>query len=193
MKKVICLFITILFFGIVVCSCSKEPQIKTTIIKVDLKEYSTIDELYDDADIIVKGTIIDISVDRLSNLVPLNDDELNSTNKNSNQCPCANMNAEFKSDKQITTIYKLKLDAVYKGDLVDEEIIEVKRVGGKLDNEELILEGAPELTNGENYIFFLNKYYRFTNLHQSIYKIVDGKSIKPVKSGFNIELNYFTK
>ena len=70
------------------------------------------------------------------------------------------------------TVYQVSVEKIYKGGWEDGTV-PVKVLGGELDGVSYVLEGAPTLQQGENYLFavevYPDSYPSLINLDQSVF------------------------
>ena len=78
------------------------------------------------------------------------------------------------------TVYQVSVQKIYKGGW-DDETVPVKVLGGELDGVSYILEGAPTLRQGENYLFavevYPDSYPSLINLDQSVFEMDSGVAV----------------
>lgn len=78
------------------------------------------------------------------------------------------------------TVYQVSVEKIYKGGW-DDETVPVKVLGGELDGVSYVLEGAPTLRQGENYLFavevYPDSYPSLINLDQSVFEMDSGVAV----------------
>lgn len=74
----------------------------------------------------------------------------------------------------------MSVEKIYKGGW-DDETVPVKVLGGELDGVSYVLEGAPTLRQGENYLFavevYPDSYPSLINLDQSVFEMDSGVAV----------------
>lgn len=56
------------------------------------------------------------------------------------------------------TIYKVQVIDSFKGDVVKDDVVEIKQFGGETKDTIYIEEGAPQISQNGEYIMFLESY-----------------------------------
>ena len=83
------------------------------------------------------------------------------------------------------TVYQVSVEKIYKGGW-DDETVPVKVLGGELDGVSYVLEGAPTLRQGENYLFavevYPDSYPSLINLDQSVFEMDSGVAVNRCKT-----------
>ncbi|MDE6420088.1 MAG: hypothetical protein K2K87_06135 [Lachnospiraceae bacterium] len=148
--------------GCVLGACGKnvsEPENEKTItmIHAEYPSYDTAQELVDEADLVFSGTIESVSYEMLD------------VRAESEKDSVADLDQSYSIPY---TIYKVKVDSIYKGSS-EESYISIKCPGGEAD--EYIVEGAAALQEGERYLLlikiFENTYPSLLNAEQSAYNM----------------------
>jgi len=146
MKKFLSI-ISLTTFILILGACEKNSNVpdiseveKSVMeISLDYPEYNTARELVDSSDLVVSGTVENITYEMLD----VRSKESKDSSTESEYIPY--------------TIYEIKIENVYKGDVKDD-IIYIKRPGGKFDHTEYILEGAPLIQEKKTYLFLVKTY-----------------------------------
>ncbi|MCG7376709.1 hypothetical protein MH215_06865 [Paenibacillus sp. ACRSA] len=147
------------------------PQAPITVIaSEDFPNYSSINDLSDRADTIIKGNVIQTRVEVLNDRVqaPEADQE------NAQKVTLEAGNEELAFDK-IYTIHTIQVAESYKGAFVAGDTLEVKQLGGQLNNTEIINDDHVSLIPTKDYVLFLETYEdtpaSLLNSIQSLYVI----------------------
>ena len=150
--------------GCVLGACGKnvtEPENEKmiTMIHAEYPSYNTAQELVDEADLVFSGTIESISYEMLD------------VRAESEKDSVADLDQSYGIPY---TIYKVKVDSIYKGSS-EERYISIKCLGGEADDNQYIVEGAVTLQEGERYLLlikiFENTYPSLMNAAQSAYNM----------------------
>ncbi len=174
MKKIllISVAVTLMLFLSACTDYGRDDTEKDVVIgQVDYPWYDSIDALYEKADLVIRGKILDSRVDWMSHVIEQTAEEesdpiLNPGRKN--------------DDKVITTIYTVEITAIYKGST--DKTTKVLQLGGETDTAIYIYEGTPEININKEYVMFLSKSTLYENAAwllnnvQAIYK-VEGKDL----------------
>lgn len=134
--------------GAIITTKTTEPM-KKIVISADYPKYDTLESLIDRADTIVKGKIIDFKYSELNITQEVNTDD-----------EYLNPDGEIDDSTTPYTIYMIEIEKTYKGEYTENDVIEVKQLGGISGNVEYILEESidPKLEKEHNYVFFLETY-----------------------------------
>lgn len=118
-------------------------------ISADYPKYDTLENLVDRADTIVKGKIIDFTYSNL-NITQ----EVDSDNE------YLNPGGEIDHSTTPYTVYTIEIEKAYKGDYAENDVIEIKQLGGIIGNIEYVLEDNidAKLEKEHKYVFFLETY-----------------------------------
>ena len=152
--------------------------------KVDYAWYDSTDALYEKADFVIKGKVLNSRVEWMSHVIEPTAEEKSD--------PILNPDGEIDDDKMITTIYTVEINVVYKGSL--GKTIEVLQLGGETDTATYSYEGAPEITINKEYILFLSESTLYENAGwllnnaQALYKVEGNDLIKLPQN--TLELTY---
>lgn len=165
--------------GCVLGACGKnvtEPgnEKMITMIQAEYPSYDTAQELVDEADLVFSGTIESVSYEMLD--VRAEGEKDSVTDLDQSHCIPY-------------TIYKVKVDSIYKGSS-DESYIRIKCPGGKADDNQYIVEGAVALQEGEQYLLliksFENTYPSLLNAAQSAYNMNEPDVLNGEESGITL-------
>lgn len=155
------------FLVLVTTACSStdhEVEPVTIVASADEPHYSSINTLSERADVIIKGKVIDTRVEEISHL-----SERDSSSTNEKLNPGGN----HESISRIYTVYTVEIEHAYKGNYDKGDTIEVKQLGGKIGNTTLVATEIVNITDENNYIFFLETYPKIPasllNSIQSLY------------------------
>lgn len=134
--------------GAIITTKTTEPMEKI-VISADYPKYDTLENLVNRADTIVKGKIIDFKYSELNITQEVNTDD-----------EYLNPGGEMDDSTTPYTIYMIEIEKAYKGKYTENDVIEVKQLGGISGNVEYILEESidPKLEKEHNYVFFLETY-----------------------------------
>lgn len=145
------------------------------------KSYSSIDELVDYSDLVIEGKVLNSRVE----ILDISMEPEDPTPENS---PGERVKAEY-----INTVSKVEVSKVYKGDVEEKQIIEVKQMGGETEYAILISEQSTYLEEGENVVLFLKTYNNspatLLNPTQAQYIIDDNKVVKLEENNLNLEID----
>ena len=167
---------------------NNESGKKTIYIYLDNPHYASIEELADNADLIVYGKVIGKTCDERSLLI----EEEGKTNSE-----------EPQNDKDIVTVSKIKVLDEFTGTL-NSSNISVIQLGGETDQKKVINKNSPNLKKGKRYVFFLKKSTKWDNTYwllnntQAVYVVdkekmsiksdVEGLSFDWLKNRYNDKL-----
>ena len=160
------------------------PENDINIGKIDYAWYDSIDALYEKADFVIKGKVLDSRVEWMSHVIEPTAEEKSD--------PILNPDGEIDDDKVITTIYTVEINVVYKGSV--GKTIEVLQLGGETDTAKYSYEGASEITINKEYILFLSESTLYENAAwllnnaQALYKVEGNDLIKLPQN--TLELTY---
>ncbi|WP_338543424.1 hypothetical protein [Paenibacillus tundrae] len=147
------------------------PQAPITVIaSEDFPNYPSINDLSDRADTIIKGNVIQTRVEALNDRVQASEAD----QENSQEVTLDAGNEELAFDK-IYTIHTIQVAESYKGAFVAGDTLEVKQLGGQLNNTEIINDDHVSLIPTKDYVLFLETYEdtpaSLLNSIQSLYVI----------------------
>lgn len=150
LKPIITILIcsAVVIFGIFFVTRNSETMEKVTI-SADYPKYDTLENLVDRADTIIKGKIIDFTYRNLNITQEVNSDD-----------EYLNPGGEIDDSTTPYTVYTIKIEKAYKGDYAENDVIEVKQLGGIIGNIEYALEDSidAKLEKEHKYVFFLETY-----------------------------------
>lgn len=165
--------------GCVLGACGKnvtEPENEKMIIMIhaEYPSYDTAQELVDEADLVFSGTIESVSYEMLD------------VRAESEKDSVADLDQSYSIPY---TIYKVKVDSIYKGSS-EESYISIKCPGGEADDNQYIVEGAAALQEGERYLLlikiFENTYPSLLNAEQSAYNMNEPNVISAEDGGITL-------
>ena len=142
----------------------------TVIASEDFPNYSSINDLSDRADTIIKGNVIQTRVEALN-------DRVQASEADQELAQSAELNACYDdpASAKIYTIHTIQVAESYKGTFAAGDTIEVKQLGGQLDNTEIINDDHVSLIPTKDYVLFLETYEdtpaSLLNSIQSLYVI----------------------
>lgn len=162
---------------------------EVVLMDASFPTYNNIDELANQADLIIEGKILKSSF-KLINIAEEpadpNDEKLNP-------------GGDISDSPAIPyTIYDVEVQKNYKGKAAEKEIIQVKQVGGEDQKHTFKVEDSEELKTNENYVMFLatfeNSPASLLNPVQGSYTVEDDGTIKGnEKNHIKIEMNNLLK
>lgn len=171
MKRTVFVISFFIFLFAIMAGCaasqpkSEQTEKESVLITADYPHYSSIEDLREKADLVVSGTVLTSHVEALNIKSILNDQDKN-----------ADPGGDLSSFEMVYTIYTLKIDKHYKGDAVPDDTIEIKILGGTLDNIVYKFEEAAKLEKNSKYILFLATYANSpASLLNPIQAIYEGK------------------
>lgn len=130
-----------------------------TSFSAEYPSYATANDLVETADLVFSGTVKGISYEDLDVRVGSGEDSATGISSSGN-IPY--------------TIYEIDVDTVYKG-TAEEDVVRIKVPGGEKDGKLYIADGAPKISEGEEYLFlaetYENTYPSLLNLSQSTYDL----------------------
>ena len=169
-KKILLYFLTFCMILVFTSGCAKTPN-KEVLIYTDYPEYDTVDHMEDAATVIIEGKIISEKVVKLDPSETLTDEQKND--------PKLNPGGETESLSFPYTIYMVEINTVYKGDVKEGNTIEIKQLGGTVDNVNYTEEDATKIQIDSTYILFLETFTNspasLINQIQGIYEYKDNK------------------
>lgn len=122
--------------------------------------YDSAEEIVEKADLIFSGTVKNISFSFLDIRSEAGTDSQTGLSEPSEEIPY--------------TLYEIEITNLYKGE-AKESVVTLRCMGGIWEDTEYILEGKPEIAEGETYLFlaatYENAYPTLLNLDQSIYHL----------------------
>lgn len=160
--------LTVIFVG---CNRSLEEVIYDS----DYPTYSSIDEIEEYSDLIIRGKIVDSSVELLDvSGPPLTNEELKDEQLNPHP---KGERPEKESLELVFTVSNVKIEEIYKGEY-DEDVIQIKQGGGELNGVLHIESDVKVLENDQSYILFLQTFdfvpASLLNPYQAAYLYKDG-------------------
>lgn len=122
----------------------KQEEKSIAIVYSDYPYYSSIDALAEKAAIIIEGTVMDSRVEEI-------DERMNPS-------------SDTPPSMMVYTVYTVKVNNSYKGNVEPDETIEIKQVGG--EGETIIyklgvIEDYVEFVENKKYVMFLSTYENF--------------------------------
>ncbi len=165
--------------GCVFGACGKnatesENEKMITMIYAEYPSYDTAQELVDEADLVFSGTIESVSYEMLDVRAESEKDSVTDLDQ---------------SYRIPYTIYKVKVDSIYKGSS-EESDISIKCPGGEADDNQYIVEGVVTLQEGERYLLlakiFENTYPSLLNAAQSAYNMNEPNVLNGEDSGITL-------
>lgn len=153
MKRCISLIFTCFVLILVMVAC-KPRQESIVHINMDYPAYSTLDEAVGAANLIVEGK----SLGKEYKMLDIGSGE---------------------SSSMPYTVYDIEVVKVYKGDIKEGDVIEVKILGGKFKDVEYVLASpSPILNDDGEYVLFLSTYEdspaSLINPIDSVFELKDG-------------------
>jgi len=124
---------------------AKSPQKTIYIGSLDVLYYDSADALYKEADLVIRGKVVDSRVEWLSHVIKPTAGAETDPNKNPGYV-----------NKALTTIFTVDIVNFYKGD-TGKKTIEVMQLGGETETEIYRYEDQQELTKNTEYVMFLGK------------------------------------
>lgn len=172
------------------CSTASKDSEKTTVItRADYPYYEDESAIYEKASLVIRGKIIDKRMEYMSQVIELT--------KEQKDDPQLNPGGDVDEEKEMVTIYKVKIIDSFKGDVVKGDVVEIKQFGGETKDTIYIEEGAPQISQNGEYIMFLESYEdspaTLLNNVQSLYGIEDNKIINHVENDFNVTIEKLEK
>lgn len=148
----------------------------------DYRGFTTIDELVQTADVIVRGTAGDARVDELRPETDVVDDNP-TTNPQAGLTPREAAEAAAGS-AMIVTITPVQVSDVLKGTVTEGGTVEVSQLGGERDGERQREAHTVLLTRGSDYLLFLaahgpGKPYDLLNPAQAMYTVTGDEALHP--------------
>ncbi|WP_440119026.1 hypothetical protein [Paenibacillus sp. QZ-Y1] len=145
-----------------------EPM--TIVASEDFPNYSSIGDLSERANTIVKGSVIQTRVEALDDRA-----QVSVTGDGNVMDEPLNPGGEEVPFEKIYTIHTIQVAESYKGDYTAGDQIEVKQLGGQLGNIEIINDDNLKLIPAKDYVLFLETYEdtpaSLLNYVQSLYMI----------------------
>lgn len=172
------------------CSTGAIDSEKTTVIaKADYPYYEDESAIYEKASLVIRGKVIDKRMEYMSQVIELT--------KEQKDDPQLNPGGDVDEEKEMFTIYKVQVIDSFKGDVVKDDVVEIKQFGGETKDTIYIEEGAPQISQNGEYIMFLESYEdspaTLLNNTQSLYNIEDNKIINYVENDFNMTIEKLEK
>lgn len=163
-RKKLYIFFAILVGTVFILTACEKETISTTL-HLDYLTYDTAQDLVDAADLMFVGTVKEVTYEML-------DVRLNKNVGEGELFPY--------------TLYKIELSEVYKGNISEDSII-LKCMGGKFSNMEYVVEDAPNILEGETYLFlaetYINTYPSLLNISQACYDINSAEAVSEEENG----------
>ena len=155
----------------------KPAEKKQTTIFADVKWYFTPEEMVEEADRIISGTIIKTEYEWRSFLAqPL---------------------ATGEDLLSLYTVYTVRVDDSYKGEMPESGLLSVYTQGGETETEIITIEDTPTLDNDTKYVFFLRDSQRYEQTCvimacglQSVYVLADDRVYPINDTGFPLTLEW---
>jgi len=170
MKKIILYFLAFCTVLVFTSGCAKTPN-KDVIINTDYPEYDTVEKAKDAATVIIEGKIISAKEVTLDITETLTAEQKND--------PKLNPGGETVSLSFPNTIYTVEIKKVYKGNVIEGNTIEIKQLGGTVDNVNYTEADATKIEIGSTYILFLETFSdspaSLINQIEGIYEYKDNK------------------
>lgn len=142
-----------------------EGEETVSVIYADYPEYDTAKSLVNEADLVFSGTVESMSYAMLDVRAETGIDSETGLSQ---------------SQALPYTIYKIKVDNVYKGSS-NEKYISIKCMGGEIDSIQYSVDGAEVLQEGKMYMFlaktYENTYPSLLNVSQSIYDMNEPSAV----------------
>ncbi len=155
--------------GLIFNSNNTTVATKKIVISADYPKYDNLDALIDKADTVVDGKIINTTYTELniSQEITSNDEFLNT-------------GGEFDNSKFVYTVFDVEVKNVYKGNIAENDIIQIKQPGGIIGNTEYVFEDGIDtnLQEENSYIFFIETY---ANSPASL--------LNPIQGSYELEVN----
>lgn len=154
---------------------------KVYIGHADYPRFDSAEDLYNSADWIVQGKIIDQRVEVMS---------LRITDNSEEDDEVLNPGVDIEDEKDVVTIHTVEIETVYKGEL-QKRTIEVMQLGGETNDAIYRFEGAPEFQIDNSYLLFLSKSIIVENAAwllndlQATYEVHGDKIISSSIEGFS--------
>lgn len=146
---------------------NKKSTINETVeMTADYPKYDNATTLVDSSDLIFSGKVINVDYQMIGARIEPEKDSVTGL-ADSPDLPY--------------TIYKIKIDKVYKGQITSDTI-EVKRLGGKIDSTEYVLDEMSTIKKDGSYVFlaesFENNYPSLMNSTQASYDLSEASNYK---------------
>ncbi len=147
------IFIGFIGFALVIAGIFFLSQITTTTKKVmisaDYPRYNSLENLVDKADTIINGKVIGFTYS-----------ELNITQENQSDDEYFNPGGEKDNSTIPYTVFTVEIEKTYKGNVRENDTIQIKTLGGIVGNTEYVLESTEDtrLEEGKKYVLFLETY-----------------------------------
>ena len=170
MKRVI-LPILIISTLLLTTACTKLPpgEKETIAVHADYPWYQSVGELFDRADLVIEGTVLDSRVEWMNHAIYPEEDK---------DDPRLNPGGDRDPGEMITTVYTVEVHDIYKGSA--GETVELEDIGGEIDGIVCENPEAADIDTGAEYLMFLSVYEDFPacllNPVQAIYR-VDGDNL----------------
>ena len=175
MKKTFCT-IVLMVICLMIGACGKEAgETKnegiTTSIHADYPVYDTAQDLVRAADLVFSGSVENVTYETLNTGTESGTDSVTGLSE---------------AQGIPYTLYKIKVDEVYKGTVEGDTVI-VKIPGGELDGNRYVLDEASTISKGETYLFltetYENSYPSLLNATQASYDMNAPESVKEEDNG----------
>lgn len=129
---------------------TSQGELSTVLVRQDFPHYKSIDSLSEKADVVIKGRVIKSRVEALN-------DVIYSTSVDEKMNPEGEL-PEEKTNYTIYTIYTIEIVDSLKGNSKPGDTIEVKQLGGEVENIDFISEENIDILTGNDYVLFLATY-----------------------------------
>lgn len=170
MRRVILSILIISTLVLTACTAAEKPvagESETITIHADYPWYESTEDLYEKADLVMEGKVLDSRVEWVNHAI--------APDKEDEDDPRSNPSGEGDPGETITTIYTVKVQDIYKGSA--GETIELEDMGGEINGIVCENPEAAELGTGDTYLLFLSVYGDYPacllNPTQAVYR-VDG-------------------
>lgn len=166
-----------------------ESEALSVVYFADYPYYEDFQALVENSDLIIRGKVLDSTVQLIDvSGPPLTDEELKDEKLNPH---LDGERAEEEFIELVYTVSELEIEEVYKG-TYDDEIIQVKQGGGQIGDVLYIEQDVEMLAISQSYILFLKTFdtvpASLLNPYQAAYVYTDG-DIESFHPGNNISLD----
>ncbi|MFD7505635.1 hypothetical protein [Streptomyces sp. NPDC059850] len=192
---------TVLLAAFTAVGCSMDGESKkakstadsdTVAYHADYPEYSSLDAVIKNSDVVVKGTVVSSRVEKMLPDAPTGDDP--ATNPQAGLSPAEAKAAKeaAEADPVIVTVSKVKVSQSLAGDVAVGDTIEVSQLGGAYKGVTYQEQGTTHLAKGgPQYVLMLADHggkspYDLVNPEQALYTVASGGTVKAVAgAGFD--------
>lgn len=182
MKKMIYVILSIVCvlvgISLLYTSMKKEPK-DIAYLHVDYPQYDHAEDIVNASDLVFTGKVVDIRYESL-NIANKEENDLTGYNEESPLIPY--------------TIYTIQIKQVYKGKMKGNKI-EVKRLGGKSDGVNYLLDEYTPIEEGDSYLFLVatypSGYPSLVNATQGVYSLEQVQTNETVPIELNDILSLF--